>query len=55
MRAVVQRVRSAKVTVDGETVGEIGVGLLVYLGVGGERHGRRPRLARRQDHRPAHL
>src|SRR5215472_6803851 len=34
MRAVVQRVRRAKVTVDAETVGEIGLGLLVLLGVG---------------------
>ena len=34
MRAVVQRVRRASVTVSGETVGEIGPGLLVLLGVG---------------------
>jgi D-aminoacyl-tRNA deacylase len=33
MRAVVQRVSRAKVTVDGETVGEIGRGLLVLLGI----------------------
>jgi D-tyrosyl-tRNA(Tyr) deacylase len=33
MRAVVQRVRSARVTVDGDTVGAIGAGLLVLLGV----------------------
>jgi D-tyrosyl-tRNA(Tyr) deacylase len=32
MRAVVQRVRKASVTVDEETVGVIGHGLLVYLG-----------------------
>jgi len=32
MRAVVQRVQKARVTVDAETVGEIGHGLLVYLG-----------------------
>ena len=33
MRAVVQRVRSSRVVVDGTTVGEIGRGLLVLLGV----------------------
>ena len=36
MRAVVQRVKSARVDVDGQTVGEIGPGLLVFLGVGEE-------------------
>jgi len=36
MRAVVQRVSRAKVTVNGWTAGEIGRGLLVLLGVGQE-------------------
>ena len=34
MRAVLQRVSRAKVTVDGETTGEIGQGIVVLLGVG---------------------
>lgn len=34
MRAVVQRVSRAKVTVNGQTSGEIALGLLVLLGVG---------------------
>lgn len=34
MRALLQRVAFARVTVEGETVGAIGPGLLVFLGVG---------------------
>ena len=33
MRAVIQRVRHARVTVDGQVTGEIGPGILVLLGV----------------------
>lgn len=33
MRAVIQRVKSASVKVDGELVSEIGMGLLIFLGV----------------------
>jgi len=36
MRACVQRVSEARVTVAGEIVGQIGVGLVVLLGVGAE-------------------
>lgn len=34
MRAVIQRVSSARVDIDGETVGAIGRGLVILLGVG---------------------
>lgn len=34
MRAVVQRVKEARVKIEGKTVGQIGPGLLVLLGVG---------------------
>ena len=34
MKAVIQRVKTAHVSVEGRTVGEIGKGLLVLLGIG---------------------
>ncbi len=34
MRAVVQRIKESKVKVNSEVVGEIGAGLLIFLGVG---------------------
>jgi D-tyrosyl-tRNA(Tyr) deacylase len=48
VRAVVQRVARARVTVDGETVGQIGPGLLVLLGVRrGDTADQADRLARK--------
>jgi len=34
MKTVIQRVKAARVTVEGRTVGEIGTGLLVLVGIG---------------------
>ena len=48
MRAVVQRVSHARVVVDGEVAGEIGAGLLLYVGVaGGDGEDEACRLARK--------
>ena len=48
MRAVCQRVREARVLVDGEPVGEIGIGVCVLVGVArGDDAGGADRLARK--------
>ncbi|RFU19104.1 D-aminoacyl-tRNA deacylase [Geodermatophilus marinus] len=50
MRAVVSRVASASVTVDGAVVGEIGRGLLALVGVGHEDDADRARALARKVH-----
>jgi len=52
MRGLVQRVRQARVTVDGEVVGEIGPGLCVLVGV---THTDRPEHARKLADKVWHL
>ena len=52
MRAVVQRVKTARVEVWGKTVGEVGKGLLVFLGVG---HGDTEKEGDLLAHKIAHL
>ncbi|GAB3202013.1 D-aminoacyl-tRNA deacylase [Geodermatophilus arenarius] len=50
MRAVVSRVSSASVTVDGAVVGEIGTGLLALVGVGRDDDADRARTLARKVH-----
>ncbi|PRY47918.1 D-tyrosyl-tRNA(Tyr) deacylase [Geodermatophilus tzadiensis] len=50
MRAVVSRVSSASVTVDGAVVGEVGRGLLALVGVGRDDDGARARTLARKVH-----
>jgi len=52
MRAVVQRVREARVRVDGSVTGEVGAGLLVLLGVG---RSDTPKVARALAEKTVHL
>ncbi|MGY1776366.1 D-aminoacyl-tRNA deacylase [Geodermatophilus sp. SYSU D00804] len=50
MRAVVSRVSSASVTVDGAVIGEIGTGLLALVGVGRDDDADRARTLARKVH-----
>jgi D-tyrosyl-tRNA(Tyr) deacylase len=51
MRALVQRVREASVTTDGDTVASIGPGMLVLLGIKrGDTHDQADKLARKLTH-----
>ena len=55
MRAVVQRVREASVSVEGKVVGRIGRGLLVLLGVGSGDTEKDAELLAEKVGEPAHL
>jgi len=44
MRAVIQRVKSGKVSIDGQTIAEIGSGLVILLGIGQGDAGEQARL-----------
>jgi D-tyrosyl-tRNA(Tyr) deacylase len=51
MRALVQRVREASVSTDGDTVASIGPGMLVLLGIKrGDTHDQADKLARKLTH-----
>jgi D-aminoacyl-tRNA deacylase len=52
MRALLQRVSTARVTVEGETVGQIGLGWLVLVGIG---HTDTPQLAEQLAEKIAYL
>jgi len=52
MRALLQRVSRASVVVEGETVGEIGAGWLVLLGIG---HSDTPQIAEQLAEKVAYL
>jgi D-tyrosyl-tRNA(Tyr) deacylase len=52
MKALIQRVTKGKVTIDGETAGEIGTGYVVFLGV---RHADAEKDARYLAHRTLNL
>ena len=52
MRAILQRVRTGRVTVDQETVGDIGAGYVILLGI---THEDGPDQARRLAEKTAHL
>ena len=44
MKCLIQRVKNAKVTVDSKVVGEIGEGMLIFLGNHPHRHRKRSRI-----------
>ncbi|RME79706.1 MAG: D-tyrosyl-tRNA(Tyr) deacylase [Chloroflexi bacterium] len=52
MRAVLQRVKAGRVTVDGQVIGEIGPGYVILLGV---THGDSPAVAEKLAEKTAHL
>ena len=55
MRLVLQRVKSGRVSVAGEPIAEIGMGLVILLGIGPDRWGDASSAAFREGGQPAHL
>ena len=55
MRLVIQRVKEARVKIKEETVGEIGRGLLVFLGIQTGRYRGRRGLSGGKNHSPANF
>ena len=55
MRAVVQRVKTASVSVDGRVVGAIGPGLMILLGIREGDTEEEARWMAARDRHPAHL
>jgi len=55
MRAVLQRVSRARVSVDGKVTGEIAAGLMILLGVGKQEFQRHRCFACGKSRQPPHL